>query len=36
METRNHWLGVTPKEDKAAVVQSLKKLIRECVYDRCE
>lgn len=32
LETRDTWFGVTYKEDKAAVVESFKKLIRDGVY----
>lgn len=32
LETKDKWFGVTYKEDKAAVVESFKKLIRDGVY----
>ncbi len=32
LETRDNWFGVTYKEDKAAVVESFKKLIADGVY----
>lgn len=32
LETRDTWFGVTYKENKAAVVESFKKLIRDGVY----
>ena len=32
LETRDTWFGVTYKEDKAVVVESFKKLIRDGVY----
>lgn len=32
LETKDKWFGVTYKEDKAAVVQSFRKLIEDGVY----
>lgn len=32
LETKDKWFGVTYKEDKEAVVQSLKKLIGDGMY----
>ncbi|MFQ7584882.1 MAG: nucleotidyltransferase, partial [[Clostridium] symbiosum] len=32
LETKDKWYGVTYKEDKAAVVQSFRKLIEDGVY----
>lgn len=32
LETQDHWLGVTYKEDKAAVTESFRKLIADGVY----
>lgn len=32
MEIKDNWFGVTYKEDKAAVVESFKKLIADGVY----
>ena len=33
LETRDRWFGVTYKEDKAAVVESFRKLIQDGVYE---
>ena len=33
LETKDNWFGVTYKEDKAAVVESFKKLIADGVYQ---
>lgn len=33
LETRDKWFGVTYKEDKAAVVESFRKLIKDGVYE---
>ena len=32
LETKDHWFGVTYKEDKASVTESIRKLISEGVY----
>lgn len=32
LETKDKWFGVTYKEDKAAVVESFKRLIEDGVY----
>jgi hypothetical protein len=32
LETRDKWFGVTYQEDKAAVVDSIRRLIEEGVY----
>lgn len=33
LETKDKWFGVTYKEDKEAIVQSFKKLIKDGVYE---